>query len=412
MQENSKSVDAAVSITERIAEVDPVYRWVRKIRGGFFVRWLALSTVSTLWYLSLAAISGNLIGRKVGGVLVYGFASDVFNLYVYLVAMPVTIAGLVWLPAAIARVIHQFRRNQVVAGITERGRAHFRQEISFDIYVEKLEPWLVNRWLPKVVVLVIVIVEALVAYPYFRRVASDNTMHWSGTSPLVTFLFLIPYLFAYYSGTLLAVRAVTFAIWMARLFIYFRITVHPLYPDSCGGLGSFGSYIVGGGYLIGVVGLGRSLAVLISLGIWPADVWHPLDLSNPSSVIIQGITTLFVVVFGPAACLIPLWMGHHAMEQSKADRLARISKQYDENLARIQKLLETANSGTEDSLESGVASLKHLKDLADIVRHDPSWPVDSRGIVRFLSSSYIPFLISFIPRAFDYIRQVVTSYSS
>jgi hypothetical protein len=354
---------------------------------------------------------------------VVGFFQNFTEFYFYFFSQPVGFAGLVWQPIAIAGVIHYFRKNKVIAGLTDEGKYRYQRDLSYDDQVGQLRKWLANPWLPKILWIILITVNLTYFYPYLRERFElfenfslleklfyrelPSAMGWRQSMPPFSRpLELLAADFIYYSAITMGWRSVFFTVWIVRLFMYNHIKVHPTHDDGAGGLGSLGSFLSRTGYIIGIYGGFFLLSILTQQSTWLSDsptIVYSLE-GIYESLQSRGTLLPIYIVLAPTVYFLPIWFGHLAMERFKQQELSRISQAYDEYYMNTSSVIEKLSSAdekvfgnSEQKLKTNLSSINHLRELSEEVNSFPSWPTKRIYQVRYIGSTALgPILITLL----------------
>jgi hypothetical protein len=301
---------------------------------------------------------------------VIGLLNDPNFLLLDLISVPVTIAFYLWLPFGISQVIS---RLATITSATEEDSSltpfHKSVESLGDIQDQRL--WFV------IALVVVVVYEIAVTIPQhmnFKNILSTNQA--------VLVSYEIMYIPAYYATLIIAMRGITFAVWLSRIFSKFNVMVRPYHPDRAGGLGFIGDYATKTGYMIGTWGL-AIITVLFTEGR-QLQTGEQFYLA-PLTIVPLGL----YLVFAPFAFLAPLWNGHLAMKRMRDEQLEYTSVEMASILTHItHERLDT------EHIKSGVERLNELEKLNDIILKRPIYPFNVPDLVSYLAKTWGALLLS------------------
>ena len=163
----------------------------------------------------------------------------------------------------------------------------------------------------------------------------------------------------------------------------FRITVEPLHPDGCCGLGRIGSVAMILNWALFALGIYISLKVVDKLVV--QDLPLHADIGNP---IMLGA----YVIIAPLLFFLPLASAHKRMQEAKARfiwPISRASKQWFSDLGQTRLDADGAAAA------QAVTQLEEIR--RQMRREVPVWPFDFRSMQAFLATIVVPLLPVALP---------------
>ena len=154
-----------------------------------------------------------------------------------------------------------------------------------------------------------------------------------------------------------------------KLHKEFHIRAKPLHPDNCGGLKSLGDLCIRFDYVFLVGAVGSALQLAFSQGT-EVEIYLYFFL-------VYGFFVTFFFFY-------PLWPVHNVMKAQKYDLLNKLNEKLD---PAYQEITESADI-TAENLEN----IERIDRIYDRVSKMPVWPFDTGGLIRYLTTVFIPFL--------------------
>jgi hypothetical protein len=186
----------------------------------------------------------------------------------------------------------------------------------------------------------------------------------------------------FYVVTLVLIRQTLVIIKLNRFFAEFTVDIAPLHPDKAGGLRMLGDYVLGSGFLIGVIGLNLSMTSLRGQAV-------PEYLT---AEYYRELATFFAL--GPMFLLLPLFTVHRQMQAARERLMAEIAQQFD------QEYFGLLNHLRQDKLDPvDVARLEAVQKIYDIAANAPVWPINVEIFSKFSAAVLLPL---FLPIGFDW----------
>jgi hypothetical protein len=263
------------------------------------------------------------------------------------------------------------------SGVVDVNNARTRERC--DRFKSRLDsPWIA----------VFAFVAAAAAAAIIARTHSYPLDHWSSIAAAKVFLVAEGAVKAYIVATL-AARVAVVVIFLRRVFRNPEhgrpddagVTIEPLHPDRCGGLGVLGSMSIA---------LSTTVAALA------------LNMSNPliaraingygSFTPVSYLELLAYFTFIPAAFVLPLSAPHCYMKQAKETLLAGLSVNFE---AQQREVLVKVQSGAALKDED-VEGLLNVRSLYNLGMKMPVWPFDVQTLSRVVSAVVIPLGIAIV----------------
>jgi hypothetical protein len=178
----------------------------------------------------------------------------------------------------------------------------------------------------------------------------------------------------WYMICIVTAREIAMIVSLRRFFRRGRLSVNPVHPDGCGGLGPLNRFALSFTYLLATCAFGLVLMLyLTSTGGGPFD---------PAILVATGL----YVVLAPLCFFATLGTVHGQMKESKhgllQDLATRLQGEYDVVSAALR-----AGKGPPHRQVEEIERLRTLYDLAD---QCPVWPFDGRSLRRFLGAVLAP----------------------
>ena len=324
--------------------------------------------------LLIAAIHDNIVfttGNRLGFLNDFGWWLTItlgFNVILY---------TLLWLPGGIAEIILQLVQNKTIRLASSQSD----EKANLDIYIQKFVKSFSNPlWH---------ILSAAIAIPYtlILMLPDQRKLIIWQTANEFSFWFVIFFWTLYIFLVWLVIFRVAVAItWFNKLFRDFDVDVKVLHPDNAGGLAPLGRFSLALVYVIAIVVISNIVG----------DLSEALITSKAFiDVITRPYSLAFYVLYAiisPLLFFAPLLVAHHAMRKAKNEFIAKISDQFDVEMARIETLL----AADDTQLKNGVAKLEELQKLHALASKFPVWPYNAASLTRFFGAILSPVLISFL----------------
>jgi hypothetical protein len=154
---------------------------------------------------------------------------------------------------------------------------------------------------------------------------------------------------------------------LSGLFARWKLDLHPLHPDQCGGLGPLNHYATNFTLLIATCGLGLVLNVYMLAG-----EKRVLD------ILLHGAIGVYLVL-GPAFFFATLGTAHRAMKTAKDELLGAIAARFEVDYQAARSEL----SKSDPKLAEGIERISQLKTLYRETDAFPVWPLDIRSLTKF-----------------------------
>jgi len=215
--------------------------------------------------------------------------------------------------------------------------------------------------------------EFLIAWPEQFRISSEYwfEVRWYLPIHILTWSISLYVLF------LFVIRHVVYIIGISRLFGKVDVTVKPLDPDECGGLGAVGD-LTKSSILI-AMGLGF-IAVLFALVIY----WTGSDVLRRTDVL--ALFAIYILLV-PLCLVVPILSAKRAMLRARQRALAPIAEEF-------QQVLSSAKiSKGPSELEDLNAKLEQLQQYREIVLQAyPTSPLPLGALRKFSITATIPLI--------------------
>lgn len=222
---------------------------------------------------------------------------------------------------------------------------------------------------------------------YFHKPRITNWLCRLGTPRPIAFYFQIQFFFVE--------LAIIFNWVLRNILLWWRLNaslrhanIQPFSPDRMFGLGAV-SVLAQWSFL--VISLISLLVVLWILGARITLKKRSL-YSNPAYL----SAALAIVMFGPAAVILPLRSAHVVMYQARTEQLSKLS----DRIQEISKnILQQVNSGSsnESQLSALMKRLEAGNRLYDFVKNSSTWPISASILssfpIGFLSPVLVPLIV-------------------
>lgn len=324
--------------------------------------------------LLIAAIRDNIVfttGTRLGFLSDFGWWVTItlgFNVILY---------TLLWLPGGIAEIILTLVQNKTIRSPSSQSD----EERTLDAYIRRFVKSFSNPFWH--------ILAAVIASTYtliFMLPDQRKLIIWQ-TANEFSFWFVIFFWALYvFSVSLVVFRAAVTIVWFNRLFRNFDVDVKVLHPDNAGGLGPLGRFSMALVVVIAVV-VTSSVVGDLSEALITGKAFIDI-ITRPYSLAIYVVYT----IGSPLLFFAPLSVAHNAMRKAKEEFIAKISNQFDVELARI----ETQLTGDETQLKKGLSKLEELQKLHALASRFPVWPYNTGSLARFFGAIVSPILISLL----------------
>lgn len=215
-----------------------------------------------------------------------------------------------------------------------------------------------------------------------QDIGAMTTTTWLTAHPALTLTAYPLRALGFYVVTLALIRQALVIVKLNRFFSRFTVDIAPLHPDKAGGLRMLGNYVLGSGFLIGVIGLNLSMT---SLRGQAAPEYLTAEYY-------RELVTFFAL--GPLFLLLPLITVHRQMQAARARLLAEIAEQFD------QEYFGLLNRLRQDKLDpDDVARLEAVQKIYNIAANAPVWPINFEIFSKFGAAVLLPLIV---PLAIDW----------
>jgi hypothetical protein len=347
---------------------DPLFRRLRAVCGRHPVpSAIALSLVLVLPVYVLAWLEGVLVNPDLSADL----ASDVGTHTMFLCMNPLFLAFSLLYYSRFSDTIHGLRDNRILAD--DRG--------SFAASVRRWNEILNQRWL---IALLYTVVLALCVIVVDTFVLGDaNNWHWPAGHGRPTFasLALWPTMFlAYYLIAQLVLRITLSFVFLYKLLGQSNVTVQPLHPDGCGGLGPIGSLSLLLNSLVLFTGF------IVVLGLYSnVSVMH---------VPVLGLVNILVVatylVMSAVVVFSPIWAAHQKMAEQRELMLFHLNEKFERVNADLKSYIFSSPETKLDGLTELKEALTTVRELYEMVSAQPVWPFNAKVVYSFFGSIIWP----------------------
>lgn len=154
------------------------------------------------------------------------------------------------------------------------------------------------------------------------------------------------------------------------------LDLQPMHPDNAGGLGRLGG-----------MAWNFNIAILLTMAI-TASLYYTHGYNTP---LISGIILQFLLL--PVVFFLPLWRVHKAMKIKRKLLLLDISKHYKRvSDILVQKIAKSGKQSAEnyDTVKEEYEEESKLRLLYRSLETIPTWPFDTRTIIKFTMTFFLP----------------------
>jgi hypothetical protein len=304
-----------------------------------------------------------------------GLSTDYAWYWYQFISWPATVLFFLWFPQGIFGAIKGLRGNKVL--MIAPGGSKDRDALA-EFTIRFARSYCRPIWL-------IVSFIILAAYMGLYRLPSHaQFVRWTSSDWFVFWYTQLFESFVLFMVFLILIRASIAVVWFNLLFREFKVDVNFLHPDKAGGMFPFGGLLVKGANFIGIYGC--------TLLVWILDSQYnrggELSLNIPQEVV--PIAVLYFL-FAPTLFFAALSSAHLAMKQARNNFVLNISNQFKNKLQYLDSALERSDLNV---AKNSIEELDQLKKIHAIASDCPTWPIDTRNIVRFYTSYLAPVVFA------------------
>lgn len=193
--------------------------------------------------------------------------------------------------------------------------------------------------------------------------------------PPSLFIALPVWAVGWYMICMVASREIATILTLHLFFRRGRLTVNPVHPDGCGGLGALNRFAVRFTYLLAACGVGLILLAYIYAA---AKSGYFIDIVLASAAL--------YLVLAPVLFFATLGAAHGRMKESKQQLLEEIARRIQGGYDLVGAALRTGKEPPYDR----VREIEELRALYDLAQRCPVWPFDARSLQQFAGGVLLP----------------------
>lgn len=348
---------------------DPVTKlFLGRFGYGLVLIWFIfpiLLILTSIYYETLTTM--NVPSGLAGDVKALPLLKDE-TFYSLLVVVPCVFVLLIHFLKSIPDTFVNLWENKVIQGKTE-SKMLIEQ---YNVQLKTIETKINNKNHFRVIYISTFIIILLSLYGYHKTLTLEYpvvTSYDTRFFPLSGIVFYATAIFLAYLVIPTLYKGVRLIFLPRKLHRTFGIRVRPLHPDGCGGLKSLGDLCIRFDYIFLVGAVGSALRLFFSEG-------GEFELYFYFFLVYAFLVTFFF--------LYPLWPVHNVMKAQKYHLLNRLNERLD---PAYQEIAESADISVEN-----LEKLEKMDIIYRRVNGMPVWPFDTGGLLRFLTTVFVPLL--------------------
>lgn len=346
---------------------DKLIIWAKKHDIPLVVIWVLATSIPSVYFFTLAALSHNLLGKG----KVAGFFNDYNFMNSLLVAIPLMVTFYFLIEDFVEDCVEGLVKNRVFGAPLQKSYKTVSDLLNAMAADLSSRRW---SWIAFGLSLLFVVVAA----PSHRGI-----MSWRARNTVAFVSMEILWIVSTWFTAVMLLRTVVAIAWINRLFHAFQVRVRPLHPDKSGGLAPLGTFAVRLGYIVSAIGFIMAINQLTTQYLYAAT------FAAQNKIILAAGWGLYLLI-APVAFFAPIGAAHEAMLQAKRRELLLFAREFEKEYRKVRgKISKFSYQEVKEVLNK----LEEVNRLYNIANAFPVWPFQVDKVRQFAASVISPFLL-------------------